>query len=111
MSEELSRLAPEIVIVGIVCVAIVGIVVAGQWAKVRRHETEVEFTRHLVDQGLSVDEIERLLAKRTAPSKGLLEQFGALSRGTKLGLIFLGFMLCGIVMSTVQSYIFWVARK
>ena len=51
MSEELARLAPEIVIVGIVSLAIVAIFVSSQWAKVRRHENEIEFTRHLV-QGL-----------------------------------------------------------
>jgi hypothetical protein len=111
MSDELTRLAPEIVIAGIICGAVVAIVIGREWAKVRRNETELEFTRHLVDQGMSVEEIERLLAKRTPPPRGLLEQFGALSRGTKLGLVFLGFMFCGLLMSTVNSYIFWVARK
>ncbi len=111
MSEELTRLAPEIVIVGIVCVSVVAIIVATQWAKVRRHEEELNFTRHLVDQGLSVDEIERLLANRTPPPKGLLEQFGSLGKGTKFGIIFIAFFVVIGLMSTAQSYIFWVGRK
>jgi hypothetical protein len=111
VTDELTRLAPEILIVALVCVTVLLAVVTVQWGKVRRHENELEFTRHLVDQGLSVDEIDRLLARRTPPPKGWLEQFGTLGRGTKAGVIFLGFMLIGLLMATVQSYIFWVARK
>jgi hypothetical protein len=111
MSEELARLAPEIVIVGIVALAIVAIFVSSQWAKVRRHENEIEFTRHLVQQGLSVEEIERLLANRTPPAKGLVEQFGTLGGGTKAGIIFVLFFVVITIMTTAQSYIFWVQRK
>ena len=111
MSAELSRLAPEIVIVGLVCLAFVIAVVAVQWAKVRRQEAELEFTKQLVEQGLSVDEIERLLAKRSPPPKGLIEQFNSLGRGTKAGLIFVAFMVVAMAGSALQSYIFWVGRK
>jgi hypothetical protein len=111
MTAELSRLAPEIVIVAMVCLTIVIAVIAAQWAKVRRQEAALEFTRQLIEQGLPVDEVERILAQRFPPSKGLLEQFNALGRGTKAGLIFLAFMVVGVIGGVVQSYIFWAGRK
>jgi len=111
MTEELGRLAPEIVVAAIVCAALVGLVLVVQWGRTRRHEDELDFTRRMVEQGLSVDEIERLLAKRTPPPRGLLEQFNSLSKGSKAGLIFIAFFVVVLVMSTAQSYIFWVARK
>lgn len=111
MSEELARLAPEIVIVGTVCLAVVVVVVSSHWSKVRKHEDELDLMRQLVERGVPLEEIKQLLAIRTPPTKGLLEQFGALGGGTKAGLIFLAFMFCGIIMGVAQSYIFWVARK
>jgi hypothetical protein len=111
MTADLSRLAPEIVVVGLVCLAVVGVVVAVQWAKVRRQEAELEFTRHLVDQGMTADEIERILARRPPPPKGLIEQFNALGRGSKAGLIFVAFMFVVMAGSALQSYFFWIGRK
>ena len=111
MTAELARLSPEIVVVGLVCLAVVLSVVAVQWARVRRHEAETEFTRHLVDQGLSVDEIERILARRPPPPKGLIEQFGALGRGTKAGLILVAIVAVGVIGSALQAYIFMAAHR
>ncbi len=111
MSEEPARLAPEIVIVGIICASLVAVVVAVQWSRVRRQECELDLTRHLIDRGLTLDEITRLLAEREPSPKGVLEQFGELSRGTRFGLGFLAFIAMALTMAVAQSYIFWVARK
>ena len=111
MTAELSRLAPEIVITGLVCLAVVGSIVAVQWGRVRRHEAELEFTRQLVEQDVPVDEIERLLAKRTPPpAKGLLEQFNALGRGSKAGLIFCAIIAVTMLGNALQFY-FMVGRR
>jgi hypothetical protein len=111
MTADLSRLAPEIVIVGLVCLAIVGVVVAVQWAKVRRQESELEFTRHLVDQGMTADEIERILARRPPPPKGLIEQFNALGRGSKAGIIFVALVAVTMIGGALQSYIFMAGHR
>jgi hypothetical protein len=109
--DELSRLAPEILIVALLCATVVGSVVAVQWRRVRTQEADIEFAQHLIDKGVSVAEIEKLTALRTPPAKGMLEQFGNLGPGTKFGLIFLAFMVIGTTMGMVSQYIFWVARK
>lgn len=111
MTEELTRLAPEIVIVGLACVTLVAVVGLIQWGRVRRSESELEFTRQMIESGLSVDEVERLLAKRSPPAPGFLERFNALGKGTKGGIIFVAFMAVVMLGATVQSYVFWVARK
>jgi hypothetical protein len=111
MTAELSRLSPEIVIVALLCLTLVAAVGVVQWTRVRRHEAELEFTRQLVEQGLPVGEIERLLAKQPPPAKGFIEQFNSLGRGTKAGLIFVAFMAVVMVGSALQSYFFWVGRK
>ncbi|MCI0705178.1 MAG: hypothetical protein L0241_29310 [Planctomycetia bacterium] len=92
MTAELSRFAPEVIIAGLVCVAVVGVVVAIQWGRTRRREVELDLTRELVERGMSTDEIERLLSDHGSPTKGLLEQFNGLSRGSKFGIVFLVFM-------------------
>jgi hypothetical protein len=110
MTAELSRLAPEIVIVGLVCIAFVAAILAVQWGRVRRHEAELDFTRQLVEQGLPVDEIERLLAHRHPPTKGLLEQFNALGRGSKAGIIFVALVGVSLIGNAIQMCAIWAGR-
>lgn len=107
MTAELSRLAPEIVIVGFICIAVVAAIVAVQWGKVRRQETELEFTQQLIEQGLSVEEIERILAQRNPPKKGWLEQFNTLGRGSKAGFIFVAFIGVALVGNAIQMLAMW----
>lgn len=107
MTAELSRLAPEIVIVGLICFAFVAAIFAVQWSRVRRQEDELEFTRQLVEQGLSVDEIERILAQRHPPTKGFIEQFNTLGRGSKAGFIFVAFIGVALVGNAIQMLAIW----
>jgi hypothetical protein len=111
MTAELSRLAPEIVVVGLVCLAFVAAIGTVQWAKVRRQEAELEFTRQLVEQGMAVDEIERLLARRNPPAKGLLEQFNTLGRGSKAGIIFVAFIAVSLIGNAIQIYFISAGRQ
>ena len=111
MTAELSRLAPEIVVVGLVCFAFVAAVLAVQWAKVRRQEAELEFTRQLVEQGLSVDEIERILAQRHPPTKGLIEQFNTLGRGSKAGFLFVAFIGVALIGNAIQMLVILAGHR
>jgi hypothetical protein len=111
MTAELSRLAPEIVIVGLICIAFVAAIVAVQWGKVRRQETELDFTQQLIERGLSVDEIERILAQRNPPTKGWLEQFNTLGRGSKAGFIFVAFIGVTFIGSAIQMLAIWAGHR
>lgn len=74
---------------GIVIAAVTVLLAFGfvQWRRARQAEEELSFKMELLERGLSVDEIERLLRARPLPNRTLLGQFAALSGWAKAGVI------------------------
>lgn len=58
----------QLVIIGAFSVPIVGII-GGLWYKIRRMVSENDLKRTMVERGMSVEEIERILAARTPDHK------------------------------------------
>ncbi|MBV9122417.1 MAG: hypothetical protein JO112_03515, partial [Planctomycetes bacterium] len=84
-----------VVILGIIVLAVVGIV---QWRKARAAELDAAFKAELLERGISLADMEKLLAARGPGPKSWLEQFGALSGGAKTGLIIGIILLANFVM-------------
>jgi hypothetical protein len=110
MSPELSAFVTAngtVLIVVLGALAAVGIV---QWRKARTAEQEFEYKKALLDRGTPVEEIERATAAKEpgAPARrGLLEQFGALSGGTKAGIIFAVVVALSMAGSAFHTVAFW----
>ncbi len=102
----------QIILLSIVTISVtlLGMYAIAQWRRVRIIELEIEFRRMLLDQKLSVDEIEWLLSMRAHQRKGVIEQFGSLHWGVKIGLIIAWFITIVMIATTVQHYCFWVLR-
>ena len=111
MLTEFSNLSPGVQVTGYICLALVLITGAVQWRKMRQREMDHEFARDLFERGLSPEEVERIIRANGAKGRGLLRQFAELHWGTKAGLLFLAFMIFGMIFSAVNTYIFWVARR
>ena len=111
MFTEFSHFSPGVQATGFICLALVLMTGAIQWRKMRQREMDQTFARDLFERGLSPDEVERIIRADSAKGRGLLRQFADLHWGTKAGLIFLAFMLFGMIFGAVNSYIFWVARR
>ena len=63
-----------------------------QWRKIRIAEQELEYKQRLIEQGFPIPEVERTVSPRVPVRRGLIDQFGALSGGTKAGII-VGFVI------------------
>src|SRR5262249_26221566 len=81
--QALGEQAP-LVIAGLAALFAVGVV---QWRKFRETQAELAFKLEALERGLSVEQVERLVALRSPHRKSWLEQFAALSGGAKAGLI------------------------
>ncbi len=97
VSAFLAANGTAVVLVG-GALAAIGLV---QWRKVRIAEQELEYKQRLIEQGFAVPEVERAVSSRVPVRRGLIDQFGALSGGTKAGII-IGFV---IVMTVTVSCI------
>jgi hypothetical protein len=98
MSAELLQLVagrPELVLAAGTLVAVVAAV---QWRKARQTEAELAFKAEMLERGVPVEEIARLLAPGPPSARGILEQFGALSGGAKAGLIIGVVLMANMVM-------------
>ena len=93
-----------LLIIAVVVLAIFGVV---QWRKVRLTEQEHEFKQALLDKGVPIADIEKVLATKSPPRRGLFEQFGALSGGAKAGIIFALIVAFSMIGSTIQGIVFW----
>src|SRR5262249_44650552 len=95
-----------VIVLGIL--AAVGLV---QWRKVRLAEAEHDYKRALLDKGMTPADIEKTLAAQSPGRRGLLEQFGALSAGGKvgggIGLIVGVSVLTGCISSVIHSQAFY----
>ncbi len=97
MTPELTdfvRTYPGPCLMGLVVVAIVGIV---QAARTWRTRSEREYKLALLEHGLSVEEVERLTTG--GRRRALLEQFAALSGGAKAGVIIGGVLIANMGMA------------
>jgi len=106
-SEFISANGTAVVIV-LGLLAAVGLV---QWRKIRLAEQEQEYKQTLLDKGVPPADIERTLAAKTPPRRGLLEQFGELSAGAKAGIIagtVIVFVVgMGCLVGAISSVAFW----
>ena len=111
MSAELVQFLSSHGTVLIITVALLLAVGIVQWRKARVAEMELTLKRDLLEQGMSIAEVETILRSGPPARKGLLEQFSALSGGAKTGLI-VGFGLVilvtvSVICGTIQSNAFW----
>src|SRR5690348_10596770 len=113
MVDELSRFLTAHGPLVLLAITILGAVAMVQWRKARAEELELALKQGLLEQGMPAVEIEKLLAARAPVRKGLVEQFGALPGGTRMGLLITIFLviICtvSIIAGTIQTYSFWSA--
>ncbi len=111
MHEDLVRFLTDHGTLLILAVTALAAVILVQWRKARAHELDLAFKQELLERGMTAADIEKLLTSQAPGRKGLIEQFGALSAGTRTGLI-VGFVIVvtvvvSVIAGAIQGHAFW----